>query len=175
MGTYPSIILLNGTSSSGKSSIARQLQEKLDHQYLNISIDTILYALPPSDLKAMMSGERIVRTGYKYSQLVDGFHATITGLLKAGLRLIVDNAITCDNWRKDFELAVAGYCGIKVGIMCDIEEARRREIGRGDRAVGTADAELPLVHKGMNYDFTVNTSDKTPQECANAIVSFLKK
>jgi chloramphenicol 3-O phosphotransferase len=40
------IILLNGTSSSGKSSVARALQEVLSEPYLHLGIDTFIAMLP---------------------------------------------------------------------------------------------------------------------------------
>ena len=52
----PQIICLNGTSSSGKTAIAKELQALLPKVYLNFSIDSILYSLPPSALARMTHG-----------------------------------------------------------------------------------------------------------------------
>ena len=40
------IIILNGTSSSGKTSIVKALQEVLDEPYLDAGIDKFLFMLP---------------------------------------------------------------------------------------------------------------------------------
>jgi chloramphenicol 3-O-phosphotransferase len=44
--TQGTIIFLNGTSSSGKTSIARALQKSLDEPYLYLSVDSFLDMLP---------------------------------------------------------------------------------------------------------------------------------
>ena len=169
----PRCILLNGTSSSGKSTIARELQERLPVLYLNFSIDSVLYALPPSDLQAMIKGQPITRSEYEYDRLVRGFHAAISGLLGAGNRVIVDNAITRDAWRDDFDAAVAPYPCFRVGVMCDIEVARQRERVRRDRAIGTVDREFHRVHRRMGYDLEVDTTPKSAIQSARAITAGL--
>ena len=40
------IILLNGTSSAGKSTLAKALQTLLSEPYLHVGIDTLVFALP---------------------------------------------------------------------------------------------------------------------------------
>ncbi len=174
MHELPQAILLNGTSSSGKTTIARELQEHLELQYLNFSIDSILYTLPPSDLRAMIKGDRITRRGYKYGRLVQGFHAAIAGLLKTGNYLIIDNAITREEWNIDFENAVDGYHVVRIGVFCDLLISRQREIARGDRAIGTVDVEFPLVHMNKKYDFSVDTSTATVADVSSAIICWLK-
>lgn len=166
---YPRCILLNGTSSSGKTSLAKALQELFPVVFLNFSIDSILYALPQSDLAAMINGAPIRRAEYRYDRLVDGFHAAVSGLLASGNRLIVDNALTRPEWKAAFDEAVAGHRTFRIGVTCEPEEARKRELKRGDRAIGTVDRELPLVHEGMAYDLVVDTT-QTP---ANAIADLI--
>ena len=155
---YPRCILLNGTSSSGKTSLAKALQERLLVVFLNFSIDSIIYMLPPSDLASMMQGTPIARGEYRYDRLVDGFHAAVAGLLASGNRLIVDNALTRIDWQTGFDTAVMGYRTFRIGVMCEPNEAKRRERSRRDRAIGTVDYELPLVHEGMAYDLVVDTT-----------------
>lgn len=168
--SYPRCILLNGTSSSGKTSLAKVLQERLPIVFLNFSIDSILYALPPSDLAAMIKGTPIRRGEYRYGRLVDGFHAAVAGLLASGNRLIVDNALTQSEWKAGFDAAVEGHRTIKIGVTCALEEAKRRELVRGDRAVGTVVHEWPLVHVGMRYDLVVDTTAKPPEAITDEIM-----
>lgn len=40
------IVLINGTSSSGKSSLARELQEIMDEPYLHLGLDHFIHNLP---------------------------------------------------------------------------------------------------------------------------------
>lgn len=173
LGLYPACILLNGTSSSGKTSLAKSLQERLPVVFLNFSIDSILHALPPSDLAAMIQGAPILRGEYRYESLIDAFHAAVAGLLASGSRLIVDNAITRAEWLIGFDAAVADHRTFRIGVMCEPDETRRRERARGDRAIGTVDYELPLVHKGMAYDLVVDTTRRASDSIADEVIQFI--
>lgn len=172
--TWPQCILLNGTSSSGKTSLAHALQECLPVLFLNFSIDSVLYALPPSDLSVMIKGQPITRGEYNYGRLVEGFHAAAAGLLATGNRLIMDNALTRPAWKASFDAAVASHSILRVGVFCDQEVARQRELSRGDRAVGTVDNEVPLVHEGMVYDLTVDTTNTSPEVLAAQLIGRLQ-
>lgn len=129
--------------------------------FLNFSIDSVLYALPQSDLAAMIKGAPIRRPEYRYDRLVDGFNAAVAGLLASGNCLIVDNAMTRPEWKTAFDEAVAGHRTFRIGVACEPEEARKRGLKRGDRTIGTVDRELPLVHERMAYDLFVDTT-RTP-------------
>lgn len=138
--------------------------------FLNFSIDSVLYALPQSDLAAMIKGAPIRRLEYRYDRLVDGFNAAVAGLLASGNRLIVDNAMTRPEWKAAFDEAVAGHRTFRIGVTCEPEEARKRELKRGDRAIGTVDRELPLVHEGMAYDLVVDTTQTPATAIAGLII-----
>src|SRR5215218_2763108 len=43
------VVLLNGTSSAGKSTIAKALQEIMETPYLHMGIDHFLWSVPPTD------------------------------------------------------------------------------------------------------------------------------
>jgi chloramphenicol 3-O-phosphotransferase len=58
------VIVLNGGSSSGKSSIARRLQELLDELWVTLGVDDLLGALAPSlvgDAPARPGRQQFVR------------------------------------------------------------------------------------------------------------------
>ncbi|WP_027468541.1 chloramphenicol phosphotransferase CPT family protein [Deefgea rivuli] len=167
--SLPQVILLNGTSSSGKTSIAKVLQDKLPQQYLNFSIDSILYALPPSDLQQMKQGEVITRAGYDWPSLVRGYHYCLPALLQAGCRLLIDNAWCDAGEKRELLTELAGYSVALVGVYCDIDIALAREAARGDRAIGLVAWQTPLIHQDMTYDLTIDTSGIEPQALANKL------
>jgi chloramphenicol 3-O phosphotransferase len=172
---HPRILVLSGTSSSGKTSIARQLQERLPRQYLNVSIDTLLYTLPRSDLNKMIRGERITRAGYDFDQLVRAYHATLKALLEADLFVIADNAWHSSALKRDREDAIGDFSRVYIGVHCELPELEHRERVRGDRAVGTAAWEFERVHESMNYDFEVDTTATSAETCAVSILEFLER
>lgn len=171
--TLPQVIVLNGTSSSGKTAIAHALQELLPEQYLNFSIDSVLYTLPAADLVRMQKGDVITRNGYDWQALVRGYHYCLPGLLQAGLKLIVDNA-WCDlGEKRELLTELAGYQVALVGVQCQLEEVIRREKERGDRAIGLASWEFQRVHQHMDYDLTLDTTTATAHDCAAVLINQL--
>ncbi len=55
--SFGTVIFLNGTSSSGKTSISLELQQILDEPYLHISVDKFLYMLPVDYLNGGKSAD----------------------------------------------------------------------------------------------------------------------
>jgi len=84
----PQIILLNGTSSAGKSSIARALQMRLRVPYLHVCIDTFEEMMPE---RYALGGEFSRRTVFK--KMLSGFHHSIVALAQCGNNLIVDHVL----------------------------------------------------------------------------------
>ncbi|CZF86528.1 MULTISPECIES: chloramphenicol phosphotransferase CPT family protein [Grimontia] len=170
----PQIIILNGTGSAGKTSIAKELIEHLPRQYLNFSIDSVLYALPPSDLKAMMEGKAIFRKGYSYPTLVEGYHQAAKGLATAGCFLILDNAWTVDEEKRNLLAALEGFTVCIVGVKCHLLIAAKREKERGDRAIGLAESEFNHVHQHLHYDIELDTTSQSPEEVTRTLLKWLE-
>ncbi|WP_246691382.1 MULTISPECIES: hypothetical protein [unclassified Mesorhizobium] len=53
--------------------------------------------------------------------------------------------------------------------MAPLDVLEAREAARADRLPGLARWQYPRVHKGMDYDLEVDTSQLTPLECARRI------
>lgn len=169
----PQIICLNGTSSSGKTAIAKQLQEFLPRVYLNFSIDSILYTLPPSALSRMTHGQDI--SDLHYPQLVRSFNACVARLVEMGNFLVIDNAMDRIEQVIDFLERTKEYGILLVGVHCSLEELNRRERQRGDRTIGEAAAQINLVHRAFSYDVEVDSSTKAPSELALEIMDYIKR
>ncbi|KXF80475.1 chloramphenicol phosphotransferase CPT family protein [Enterovibrio coralii] len=169
----PQIIVLNGTGSAGKTSLAKELIEMLKVQYLNFSIDSVLYALPTSDLQKMMEGKAITRDGYHYPTLVEGYHQAARGLAKTGCNLVLDNAWGIDREKLDMLDSLEGFEVCLVGVKCHLVVASLREKERGDRAIGLAESEYNLVHQHLRYDVEIDTTQQTPEAAAKQLFNYL--
>ncbi len=170
----PQIICLNGTSSAGKTAIAKQLQEKLlPTIYLNFSIDSILYTLPPSALDRMTHGQDIADLNYPH--LVGSFNACVARLVELGHFLVIDNAMDRTEHVIDLLERVQGYSILLVGVHCSLEELNRRERQRQDRTIGEAAAQFDRVHRGLMYDVEVDSSTQGPAELASEIMDCIKR
>ncbi len=163
------IVVLNGTSSSGKTSIARAFQERAPGVFLNLSIDTILYALPPGVLERMKRGED--RAG---PEIVRAFYACVRELAALGLDLVIDHAVTSQAEAEWLAAAVQSHDTLLVGLDCPVDVLAERERQRGDRRPGMAGAQCERIHRWLAYDLRIDTSAIDPEEAARQIVAALE-
>jgi hypothetical protein len=78
------LILLNGISSSGKSSISQVLQQTLDHPYLQVSLDAFAEMLPDRyEEQGAFAWETL------FPRMLRGFHQSIAALASTGNSLIM--------------------------------------------------------------------------------------
>jgi chloramphenicol 3-O phosphotransferase len=169
-GRRGQIIFLNGTSSSGKSSIAGQLLVMLDPPHFHMSVDAIngmrakqkTRELDDATLAAVLTRTRA------------GFHRAVAGLAEAGNDVVMDHVLS-EPWRLLDCLAVmAGYRVVFVGVRCAPTELERRQRERGDRMPGMAMAQEPLVHAHGQYDVECDTTEASPYDCAVRVRDFLR-
>jgi chloramphenicol 3-O phosphotransferase len=177
------LILLNGTSSAGKTTLAKALQDTLPTPYLLVGIDTVVFALPnryvndPACWSEVYQyhydGDRISGIGIQPygDQLVRGMHRAVAGLARAGLDVIVDHVLSEPAWVADLDQTWAGLDLLRVGVLCPLEVAEERERDRGNRTLGWARAHADVVHEHVRYDLTVDTSLADPAECAATVAA----
>lgn len=164
------IIFLNGTSSSGKTTVARELQVVLDPFYFHLQIDHLNRQREPDFGRARWTDNEI---RIAHQRMVLGFYLSIAAFASVGNNVIVDQLFG-ERWRLLACLdAFAGYDVVLVGIHCPVEELDRREWTRGNRGRGRAVSQIDLVHAQMQYDVEIDTSRQTPRECALAINDYL--
>ncbi|HEX8619384.1 MAG TPA: AAA family ATPase [Thermoanaerobaculia bacterium] len=167
------VVVLNGTSSSGKTSVARAFQEAVGSLFLNFSIDSVLYALPASALERIKRGEGDAGA-VRYAELVQGFYACVRELAALGLDLVIDHAVTTRGQAELLLAAVASsHRTLLVGLECPIDVLNTRELERGDRRVGLAAGQCERIHRWLQYDLTIDTSRTAPEEAARRIVTAL--
>jgi chloramphenicol 3-O phosphotransferase len=169
------VIVLNGGSSSGKSSLARCLQSLLPHPWLTIGVDDLLDALPPAMLESAdgiviaPDGQITVGTGLR--ALEAAWSQGVAAMACAGAGVILDlvflkGAAAQERWGN----VLAGLQVLWVGVQCDPLVAAAREGARGDRVPGMAASQARLVHQGVVYDIEVDTTRTSPGDCARLIL-----
>lgn len=162
------IIFLNGTSSSGKSSIGDLLHARLTFpSRMYFRLDDFLMKMPVHTLQD--------RTKLKAElpKLIRGFHACIGAYARSGVFGIVDHVLQEPDWLQDYKNSTAGIETSFVALHCPIEILEKRERERGDREIGLARKQIDRVHRGVSYAVEINTAANSPQECVEKIISGL--
>lgn len=162
------IVVLNGASSSGKTSIARAFQELAPRTFLNFSIDSILSALPESTVRRLERGEERADP-----RTIDGFYACVSALAALGFDLVIDHAMISERDAEMLRAAVAGHDVLLVGLDCPAEVLTARERSRGNRRPGMAAAQCERVHQWLEYDLRIDTATVGAKEAARRIVAAL--
>lgn len=173
------IVLLNGVSSAGKSSIAKALQTITATPFLHVQMDAFIDMLPEAlqdhadgfSFETVLEDGKpsvVIRSGPLGARAMRGMRHAIAAMAGQGNNLIVDDVIFNDE--------IAEYRGLLsafdlhvVGVMAPLEVLEAREAARADSLPGLARWQYPRVHTGIGYDLEVDTSRLTPLECARRI------
>ncbi|MGY0065442.1 chloramphenicol phosphotransferase CPT family protein [Streptomyces sp. QTS137] len=163
------IIFLNGTSSSGKSSIARELLGILD--------DGVFFHLAVDGFNAMRTKRPLAQEDLDTAlrRTRRGFHRSVAAMAEVGNDVVVDHVLS-EPWRLVDCLTVLRPTDVLfVGVHCPPDELARREKARGDRPFGLAALQYDLVHQHGDYDLECDTGTASPHECAEMIKEFLPR
>jgi chloramphenicol 3-O-phosphotransferase/GNAT superfamily N-acetyltransferase len=170
--TPGTILLLNGTSSSGKTCILEALQTMLVEPYLNAGIDKFIWMLPKRYLDRPLWDDvlgRATEAGEMGQRLFSGMHHAIVTLSRAGLNVVADHVLVDPAWVRECSALFADLPAYLIGIRCPLEVLEQRERERKDRTLGQARAQFERVHARGVYDVEVDTSQFSPEECARLI------
>lgn len=160
------IIVLNGVSSAGKTTLAKEIT-KLRPDFFAFSIDD--YDIVIEKIEDRVNQRLIpVETEYFYYRNVAMF-------ADRGVNLVLDQILHDELTVKNFQEILGDYAYLLVGVNCPEEELIRREIERGDRQIGQAVSQLSFVHQRETYDVEVNTYTESIEECARKIVQCLEQ
>jgi chloramphenicol 3-O-phosphotransferase len=174
------IIYLNGTSSSGKTSITHALSQQLDQPYLHCPIDLF---------EQMILHHQIERDVVPDLRAVQaGFTACIAALASQGNNVIVDDVIcepfsdpgtqsplTTQELLYQRVRTLHTFDLLYVKVACPIPIVEQREQTRGNRTLGLASFQFQRVHQDSLYDIEVDTSQHTPDTCAAQILAALAR
>jgi chloramphenicol 3-O phosphotransferase len=172
------IILINGTSSSGKTSIVRALQDRLTEPYLEAGLDKFIWMLPRRYLDRPLWDDVLglaVTAGAAGHQLVAGMHRTILALSETGINVIADHVLVEPAWLAECAQLFSDPPALLVGVRCPLAVLEERERSRKNRTLGQARAQFEAVHAHGLYDVEVDTSISTPAECAAQIEGWLAR
>lgn len=171
------ILLLNGASSYGKTSLLRALQALLAEPFLDAGIDKFIWMLPKRYLDRPLWDEVLglnVRAGPLGHRLFSGMHHAIAALSRAGNPVLADHVLVEPRWVAECAALFSGLPAYLVGLRCPLEVLEERERQRRDRTWGQAREQFEVVHAHVVYDLEVDTSLHSPEECALQVREMLE-
>jgi chloramphenicol 3-O phosphotransferase len=166
------LILINGASSAGKTSLVRALQREFEAPYLDAGLDRFLWMLPSRYLERPLWDEVLglaTEAGSTGHRLVLGMHRAIEALLDSGSDVVADHVLVERVWLADAARRFADRRAYFIGVRCPLPVLEQRERARKDRTLGQARAQHALVHAHGVYDLEIDTSIDSPEACARQI------
>lgn len=188
------IIFLNGGSSVGKSTIARQILHQSDRPFVYFSIDHLvnrwmdekfiafdiepdawLYQESEIDEQGNLLSKQFQSSNV--SQLHWDLIEALTVLINKGYDLVIDEVLS---QIEVFQRYVHALCHSKkvymIKIICDLVECERRENDRQDRLRGFARSVYSQTYsKHPFYDLDIDTTSTSPEICAKKIIEFINQ
>ncbi|HHF7364931.1 TPA: AAA family ATPase [Legionella bozemanae] len=182
------IIIVCGTSSSGKSTLCQELRNLLDNGWLNFSTDGYLGmlgdqfgGLHPDNPKVCIPNDICYAQKYPDGtyEIIPGalcskLYLTIPSVLKLiaeqGFNIIVDSFITTMDEFKSYKETLEQYGVLFVYLYASANVINQREEARGDRLKGSALHWLKRFDFQDHCDLCVNTEEMSIQQICDEIL-----
>ncbi|WP_422048776.1 chloramphenicol phosphotransferase CPT family protein [Shimia sp.] len=163
------IILLHGPSSSGKTTLARALQQVIELPFWHISIDHLRDS-------GVLPSERFANGDFDWRDarvsVFDGFNASLAAYAAAGNNLIIEHILDDPRWVDDLKRLLAPFDVYFVGLHCALQTLEAREQARGDRPLGSAAQDFHQVHEGRVYDLEIDSARPVQDNVARVLTGW---
>src|SRR4051812_30240932 len=121
-----SAIFLNGTSSSGKTTLATAFQKAMPEATLYVSNENFIFMAAQHVLNDAKERPRVLLP------LLSAFHRTLPIIASCGFPMVIDHVIERQDWMDEIADALSGIEVYFVKVSCPLEELERREKVRGN-------------------------------------------
>jgi chloramphenicol 3-O phosphotransferase len=179
MAPSPRVVILNGPSSSGKTTLATSFRNqraaagefwfltgiddflaKLPSEWFSVASESGPYAADGVRFERTERGLE-VRVGRTGRDLIRAYQSGVTAAAVAGLNVIVDEVVIDKTSWDDWTTSLAGLGVVWVGVRCSLEVAEQRERSRPERFGGLTRAQHATVHRFARYDFEIDTTSRS--------------
>lgn len=188
------IVLLNGASSAGKTTLARELQRLWPRPLQHIALDQFrdgmagryrgmnsqagepgargLNVVPARKADGVVTELRFGDVGRR---MLKAMRRAAAAFAASGVDVVLDDLLLEPGFLRDYLDVLDGFAVTFVGVRCDLAALKRREAARPGRFPGTAVAHFARVHAHCVYDVEVDTTACRPRECAARVLAAAAK
>lgn len=180
------IIILNATSTTGKTTIAREIAKQSGYNYVIAGLDHLFCGVfhpemwknvPAELMESRASADERgplfhIQFGNVGQQAIEAMHGCIAAYSKAGLNIVVDYILYDPSWIRHLKKEMTGLPVYLVKINAPLEVIEQREKSRATSPQGHARAYYAAVHQSMVYDLEVDSTGE-PTEVARKILDFI--
>lgn len=159
------ILILNGPSSSGKSTTAALIQARMPGPWWHTGMDSLSAMLPSDGAKRELCG---------VESFVAALHRFVADLARNSHDVIYETGLLEQSWTDDLLAHSAGLPLYPVEFVCALDEVRRRESGRPDRMDGYSESLYHALKGRFPTSLTVDAAQLTPEERAARIVEYVE-
>jgi len=186
------VVILNGVSRAGKSTLARAIQESVPGVWMQLGVDAHKACTPPNRQPGVGLRPGMNQVSPEVEESVPVLHAALCESVAVHARLGLDVVVDAnfhDSYTRRYGILqdcagrLAGLETLFVGVRCPVEviwERRARTWGQvlGEVSQDVVDAvELAqhATHTHRGYDLEVDTSLMSPENCAALIARRLSE
>jgi chloramphenicol 3-O phosphotransferase len=185
------LIIVNGGSSAGKTSLAEAFQDLAPDTWMLLGIDVFWLALPPEQLNLHHVAPEfyswsceVEDDGREYFVIEPGpgldtamrvRYRAIRTCLDEGVNVIADDVVWSRAWLEDAVALFEGYEVWFVALHVADAEGARREIARGDRHGGWNRGSARAAHTNAEgiYDLQLDSTERPPSVLARELLERL--
>lgn len=197
------IVVLNGSSASGKSTTQQELLKILDGLWLRVGEEQFFSQIVPpmgesesqaheaglmKSVSTVIDGKLLwgvehtkdehgplvfLRVGPLGLQVVHGMHRAFKAYADTGSNLVIDYIVHFPEWLPDLVKVFKNHRVYFVGVRIPLAVLEEREKARGTSPIGHARSSYDRIHAHEVYDVEVDTSKMSPEECAQTIKKYM--
>jgi chloramphenicol 3-O phosphotransferase len=155
------ILVLNGPSSAGKTTLANRVRELRGPTCAVVSIDQLWACLHRDAPRGWTTFAALTETAF----------AGAAALASGGFDVIVDTVFERPASLATARRVLAAHRYQLVAVTCPLDVLEVRETARGDRRAGQARDQHARVFHDAVYDLTLDTGATAIDECATRCVA----
>ena len=183
------VVILNGTSSAGKTTIGHAFRESQSDPWLLTGVDLFQSQMSPRWFVHLVDGQPTGAPGWRIAwdgdrlasvtlgpvaqQVMAAMYEAVAALARSGVHVIVDDVLHDAGRRRSMVAALRQRDVYIVAVRCPLDVAEQRERDRGDRRPGGARLFFERAHVEMEYDLEIDSSQVPAPEAAQLIADRL--